>query len=275
MINARRDAIGDSRPRDRANHRAAAGHITGRLVQNQAMNPAGRSGYDQGMARPASPPIGYGKEPTSMATVTTPLRIGPADRGRTMTLDEFFEAEAEEGPRYELARGVLQVEDIPDDAHGLVVCHLYQALANHRGKSSSPVLRFGGGAEFRFWLPGFVSSRSPDLGVVLRGAPRDWTGSRIAVLAGEVVSRGSVDRDYVTKREEYLAYGLMEYWIVDPLERKVTVLTRHGDTWAEVVFRGDQIIASLVLPGFATTVAELWVDVDEDEDAAEAGVNGG
>ena len=78
----------------------------------------------------------------------------------------------------------------------------------------------------------------------------------------------------MTKREEYLAYGLMEYWIVDPLERKVTVLTRHGDTWAEAVFRGDQVIASLVLPGFATTVAELWMDVDdteEDDDAADAG----
>ena len=94
-------------------------------------------------------------------------------------------------------------------------------------------------------------------------------------LAAEVVSRGSIDRDYVTKREEYLAYGLMEYWIVDPLERKVTVLTRRGDIWAEAVFRGDQVIASLVLPGFATTVAELWVDVDEDEDeAADPGANG-
>ena len=28
-----------------------------------------------------------------MATVTTPLRIGLADHGRTMTLEEFLEAE--------------------------------------------------------------------------------------------------------------------------------------------------------------------------------------
>jgi hypothetical protein len=32
-------------------------------------------------------------------------------------------------------------------------------------------------------------------------------------------------------------------------------------------------IASLVLPGFAATVAELWIDVEED-DAVEPGVNG-
>ena len=83
------------------------------------------------------------------------------------------------------------------------------------------------------------------------------------MLAAEVASRGSIKRDYETKREEYLAYGLLEYWIVNPLERKVTVLTRRGDTWSEAFFRGDQVIVSLVRPGFATTVAELWADVED------------
>ena len=32
-----------------------------------------------------------------MATVTTPLRIGPVDHGRTISLDEFEEADFEEG----------------------------------------------------------------------------------------------------------------------------------------------------------------------------------
>ncbi len=41
---------------------------------------------------------------------------------------------------------------------------------------------------------------------------------------------------------------------------QVTVLTRRGDVWDEAVFRDEQVIASLVLPGFATTVAELWID---------------
>jgi Uma2 family endonuclease len=124
--------------------------------------------------------------------------------------------------------------------------------------------------------PGLASDRNPDLAVVLRDAPKDWRGRRIAVLAAEVVLRGSVERDYVTKREEYLAYGLLEYWIVDPLERKVSVLTRRGDTWSEAVFRNDQVIVSLVLPGFATTVAELWVDVEDadDDDAAAPAANG-
>ncbi len=48
-----------------------------------------------------------------MATATSTIRIGPADHGRTMSLDEFIEAELEEGYRYELARGVLEVTHVP------------------------------------------------------------------------------------------------------------------------------------------------------------------
>ena len=47
-----------------------------------------------------------------MATVETPTRISLADQGRRMTLQEFMDAEEEEGYRYELARGVLEVSFI-------------------------------------------------------------------------------------------------------------------------------------------------------------------
>jgi Uma2 family endonuclease len=79
----------------------------------------------------------------------------------------------------------------------------------------------------------------------------------------EVVSEGEEAhrRDYLTKREEYLAYGLFEYWIIDPIERKVTVLTRRGPTWHEQVFAGEQGASGLVLPGFLVRPADLWAAV--------------
>ncbi len=205
-----------------------------------------------------------------MATVTTPLRIGPADHGRAMTLEEFLDADVVEGYRYELARGVLEVNQVPNDPHFQVVANLYKAVGRYWLEHPDIIRRFGGGNELQLVLPRLISGRNPDLGVVLRGAPRDWRGRRLPALVAEVVSRGSITRNYVTKREEYLVFGLDEYWIVDPLERKVTVLTRRGDTWSEAVFRGDQVIVNLVLPGFATTVAELWVGVDDAEDDDDA-----
>jgi Uma2 family endonuclease len=192
-----------------------------------------------------------------------------------MTLDEFIEAEEAEGFRFELARGVLEVTEVPDDPHGVVVSNLYDAVSRYRREHPGSIHRYGGGNEFRFWLPGMVSGRSPDLAVVLRGAPKDWRGRRIPVLAAEVVSRSSIKRDYEKKREEYLIYGLLEYWIVDPLMRQVTVVTRRGDVWDEIVYRDEQIIRSLILPDLATTVADLWIGLEDDQEvAADAGTNG-
>jgi Uma2 family endonuclease len=44
------------------------------------------------------------------------------------------------------------------------------------------------------------------------------------LLVVEVVSPNLVKRDYRYKRSEYAALEIPEYWIVDPLESKVSVL---------------------------------------------------
>jgi Uma2 family endonuclease len=206
-----------------------------------------------------------------MATITTPLRISPADNGRVMSLEEFREAEVEDGYRYELARGMLEVSEVPNDPHGHVVCNLYRAVVRYELENPHIVSRFGGGSEFRLWIPALISGRNPDVAVALRNTPRDERGRRPPSLAFEVVSEASEarERDYVTKRVEYLAYGLSEYWIVDPERKCVTVLIRDGDGWVEQVYRDDQQARSLVLPGFVVSVCDLWIDVEDDQPDSE------
>ena len=108
-----------------------------------------------------------------MATVTTPLRIGPADHGRTMTLDEFEEAEFEEGYRYELARGVLEVSEVPGEPHardrvdpplGDRATIIVTIPASSIGPAA--VRSFGSGC------PVMQSGRHPDVAVTLRNTPR-------------------------------------------------------------------------------------------------------
>ena len=196
-----------------------------------------------------------------MATIAT--RIGPADHGRPMTMEEFLEAEEEPGYRYELARGVLEATIVPGDPHGQVVSNLYTIVVLYGQTHPGVILRYGGGGEFRLWLPRMVSGRNPDLGVVLRATPKDHKGHRPPALVAEVVSKGSVDRDHRAKREEYLAFGLLEYWIIDFLDRKMTLLTRAGDSWVERPCTEGQPIPSLVLPGLVATITDLWIDLDE------------
>jgi Uma2 family endonuclease len=148
-----------------------------------------------------------------MATVSMPLRISPAHHGRTMTLDEFEEADFEEDYRYELARGVLEVSEIPGELHGVIVWILLSAIRDYQRDHPSVIYRAGGGTEYRFRLPVMQSGRHPDVAATLRNTPRDSHGFRRAAMAFEVVSEGAEarERDYVTNRAEYLAYGLLDY----------------------------------------------------------------
>ena len=161
---------------------------------------------------------------------------------------------------------------VPNDPHGLVVWTLLTAIAVYSREHPGMIYRAGGGSEFRLWLPAMVSGRNPDVAVALRGTPKDWRGRRPPSLAFEVVSEGreAHERDYVTKRAEYLAYGLLEYWIVDLQMKVVTVLIRDGDRWVEQVYRDDQDAVSLVLPGLAIRVSDLWPDGEDEQYEPEA-----
>jgi Uma2 family endonuclease len=203
-----------------------------------------------------------------MATVTT-LRLSPADHGRRLDPHEYESAEFDGEGLYELARGVLEVVNVPDEyPHGMIVDCLMTILHAYRRNHPDQIHRIGGGSEFRLVLPAMHSDRHPDVAIALRATIPNPRGQRPPSLVMEVVSEGveARHRDYVTKRAEYLAYGLAEYWIVDPHDRKLTVLLRDGDQWLERLFQADQSAEGLVLPGFAVNLPDLWSAGTQQED---------
>jgi hypothetical protein len=68
---------------------------------------------------------------------TVKPRIGPADHGRPMTLDEFREAEEVPGYLYELARGVLEVGEVPRDEHRQIIDNLQKGRGASTGRNAS------------------------------------------------------------------------------------------------------------------------------------------
>jgi Uma2 family endonuclease len=76
-------------------------------------------------------------------------------------------------------------------------------------------------------------------------------------LIVEVVSPESVDRDYNIKTLEYAAFCVNEYWIIDPLEDKVTVCLLQGSVYNQTIFTGNQVIVSLTLPQINLTAQQL------------------
>jgi Uma2 family endonuclease len=103
--------------------------------------------------------------------------------------------------------------------------------------------------------------REPDI-LLLRDArdprrqDRFWRG---ADLVAEVVSEDDPERDTQIKRIDYAEAGIPEYWIVNPLDETVTVLTLSAGSYAEYgVFRRGDEACSKLLDGFAVRVDAIF-----------------
>jgi Putative restriction endonuclease len=71
------------------------------------------------------------------------------------------------------------------------------------------------------------------------------------------VSPNQENRDYRYKRSEYAARGIAEYWIVDPIAQKVTVLEWVEGFYDERVYQGDSAIASAIFANLQLTATEV------------------
>lgn len=164
--------------------------------------------------------------------------------------------------RVELFEGRLEVLPVPTQIHQLVLRYLMRLLEEFTAKHAPGLVLFSG---IRVKLPvkgDKPEYREPDIVYMKeehshRRHNEYWEG---ADLVMEVVSGtpGDRKRDLVTKRREYAAAGIPEYWIVEPDERFIRVLTLEGSKYkVHGEFRSGAIATSILLPGFTVSVDEL------------------
>lgn len=111
-----------------------------------------------------------------------------------------------------------------------------------------------------------VGVRSPDLIVfseelatVMEGETRSLILMDMPppLLVVEVVSPNHENRDYRYKRSEYAARGIAEYWIVDPIAQKVTILEWVEGFYDERVYEGETAIASSIFADLQLTAVRI------------------
>ena len=157
----------------------------------------------------------------------------------------------------EYTHGNLEVLATPTWPHQRLVAALFQLLFHFAsthglGEALPAPLRV------QLW-PG--KYREPDIVFMLdehaeRKGERYWRG---ADLVMEVVSPDDRRRDLVTKRREYAQAGIPEYWIIDPVERRITVLTLRGEQYAvHGLFDAGQQATSVLLDGFTVDVTSVF-----------------
>ncbi len=177
------------------------------------------------------------------STLSTMLLDTPV---RRLSLDEFFALYPPEvdDTVLELVEGQVVVVNSPSGPHQRLIFRLGHLLEAACPVGYEPL---AGPIDWVLWGDPLPTVRVPDL-VVVRSLQAD--GIRLVdppLLAVEVLSPDSFERDVVTKRREYARAGLEHYWIARPNTGEII---RYGRAGEELVELGR-------LPaGKATTVTE-------------------
>jgi Uma2 family endonuclease len=190
----------------------------------------------------------------------TAIQIGPADHGRRMSLEEFDWAEGREGYIYELSRGIVTVTNVPGRRHFLQVNVIRKQLSAYEAANPAAIYAISGGSDCKIPLSGLQSERHPDLAVYKTPMPDegDLWATWIPELIIEVVSPESSHRDYHEKSEEYLEFGVREYWVVDEQRQEMLVHRRFGGRWRARVVRPPELYTTRLLPGFQFDLAAVF-----------------
>ena len=156
----------------------------------------------------------------------------------------------------EFTDGHVQELPMPTFTHQAILAFLYRLFHEHLDPRGGVVMF----AALRMRIRA-GKFREPDL-LLLRDRSdsrcqdRYWLG---ADLVAEVVSPDDPDRDLIEKRADYAEAGIPEYWIVDPRDQTITVLTLDGDTYVEQgVYNAGESAASSLLGGFAADVTAVF-----------------
>lgn len=183
------------------------------------------------------------------------------------SVDEYLSLTEGANHLVEYTSGNIEVLEMPTLAHQRILRYLFVLLSKFVDRRQL-------GEVFFAALPVQLTEqmyREPDVifvGHSRRAAPQDLY-LKHADLVMEIVSDDSKSRkrDLVTKRMDYATSGIPEYWIVDPVKKRITVLALEGLDYVTVgeSSPGEQAISRL-LEGFSVDVAMVF-------QAAEGGVS--
>ncbi len=169
--------------------------------------------------------------------------------------------------RIELIRGkIFRMSPAPSSVHQGIVTVLVSSFHQFLKHKTCKVFP----APFDVRLPEYPGEQDqdtetivqPDITVICDLEKIDEKGCKGAPdLIVEVLSPNSVSKDLHEKYEIYEKAGVEEYWVVHPVEKTIIAFILKNGKYqtSKPLTVGDQI-ASIVLPGFALSLEEVFPD---------------
>ena len=199
-------------------------------------------------------------------TAVVPRRIGPRSAGLLMTPEEFDslpEESWDDRYRYELIHGVLVVSPAVSDAEVDPNQYLGHLLLKYQ--EDHPLGHALDRSLPERTVPGTPNRRRCDRAIWTGLGRRPNTKTDVPSIVVEFVSssRRDAQRDYQEKRDEYLAAGVREYWIIDRFRRVLTVVRPGPDGPVQQVVAESREYQTDLLPGFVLPLSRLLALGDE------------
>jgi len=179
---------------------------------------------------------------------------------------EYWETYYEMPDRsYEWNNGILEERPMAD--HRSFKTYRWFSSLLEEYLENSPVAELSGlEIGFRLAIPGNTSVRKPDLAVVLNTnpvpiMPDDRSYGGVFDACFEFLSDSKpemVERDTVTKKNEYCRSGVREYFILDRKGRETAFYHLSGGAYTPIMPTSDGVIRSRVLPGFQFREEDLY-----------------
>ena len=185
---------------------------------------------------------------------------------RKLTFEEYLAYDDGTNTRYELVNGELVPMAVGTGKHGSIIEFLNEQFKDTVKSANQPWTAKDTKIAVRSPRGGrWDTARIPDV-TVLSIAQWEAMQEREAVielndlppvLVVEVVSESTASTDYRAKHSEYAVLDILEYWIVDPLARTVTICQLNEGRYDDAVFDGEMPIVSTIFPALKLTAAQV------------------
>lgn len=181
--------------------------------------------------------------------------------GRKAAYEEFLELTENSEERYEYIDGEIYLLASPKTAHQRALTELFGFFYNwFAGKKCIPMV-----APYDITLsrnPENINVVQPDIMVICdleeKLDERDYYMG-VPDLAVEILSQGTRSKDLIKKLDLYMSCGIREYWIVNPLNKEVTVyLFEDHNISNNITYRKSEIAESFIFPGLSAELDRIF-----------------
>ncbi|MDH7578931.1 MAG: Uma2 family endonuclease [Bacillota bacterium] len=178
--------------------------------------------------------------------------------GEIFVTYEQYAQMPDDGRRYEILEGVLQMTPSPTTRHQRVSGNLYFIIRSH-------VAEHDLGEVFDAPLDVVLSSTcvlQPDLVFVSKAREQVINEKNIAGapdLVVEIVSPATASMDRVTKAQVYARYGVPYYWVADPDQKTIEEFRlERGIYFLVRAWEGDAKFAPELFPGLEIKLSDVF-----------------